>query len=1530
MNAVTEHLSRKFIGAVEDEWQLYSNNSADYTIGSPIGFGASSIVYAAQYRPTDGGALIACALKVLDLDRLPPSALRLLQNETQLMSLSKHPNVLRVRGSWVDGHKLYIAMRLMNAGSVADVMRYAWPAGLEEEVIRCILKQALQGLNYLHINGLIHRDVKAANLLIDDDGTVLLGDLGVAAFLWDHDESPVLPAAKSRAINFDPGSRQSHGHGRAPPVISPVHRPSILGKRKSFVGTPCWMAPEVINGKQYDASADIWSFGITAVELAQGRAPRSRMDPHKVLLMTVTDEPPKLERNTGPHKFSSAFAEVVALCLNKDPSKRPTAAELLQTSFFKNAKKPSYLCSTILRGLPPLTARQERRKQPSIHTHATMDSWDFSSSLPASPTTSVYSRTYRPKSTVPPDSVFEMEDGAGVAGTAGGDEVDGDDAATNGRSVAEAYALHIRARHRSSLSRTLRSSHSRSRSGSSQSLHHSSRHHLDDDQPHTIDSIKEVVIPVSLEDDSDPDGEGIPVMASSPKSAHNLVTLHIPPAPAPSTSPSGSSHSSASVMSSSTTPSGSASGPSTPPASFIGNAKSQPVRLWRKLAGKFEFDSEKEKEEKVPPVAPTVAAAVPAPTPTLKKAFGSVLARTASRSVSFDLLEALEGSLCSLLCSAEIQSQSLLLPAHAPGSIHSHPLTITTDTTPMSSSSEAAAAAAKAPAMDAAQSATNLFELHLKVLADSYLAFFQESVAALLKLHRKAKSVDAFLDDRIDLSTTRVVWNDITDNVEREASTRTAFLENLGTNVIDPLANFKEEQDRIRKRIREDLKDAITAHADFAENVLPRLKRNYLKKCQEAEEYKAAATAPLSPTSPPDNHHHHMPPLSKPHSQGANGTRPVVTAPQPLRPLDRRPSTSAHAHRNRSPSASTSTALQDLAHQGKKQLNQLMTFLDKGGNVRDGGRSDNALRSVRAKREAEEADKEYRKAVHWLETLRIRRVKLLESGFKSVESFVRESSETVKKAIEVYIDNLTAAAATQSHLCEHGRRMVDKIVPQRDSAAIAESIPRMLAAATPKPVYYYNYNVGECKDLIFGVSLVDYATARSLPDGEIPKIVRICIQDIEQRGLDAEGIYRVSGRHAAVQELQHKIERNEAAFQFNPTTDDVYSVSSFLKMYLRELPEPVFKFPLQERIQHTEGFDEHAATNFAVLRSKMRRLPAIHQATLKALVEHLAKVASHAEKNKMDAKNLAIVFGSVIFGEEEIPKGADLLSVQSLKDSLMEDLIMNAHVLFSQTASPPLPSAPLHEAAPAVAYGTAYTKVSNMPPPPAPTSPRRHHKTVSLSSPRSSNDSVRPMPQDFAPRLPPRPTDSIHPSLRAGSHSGSPARQSPSVRVGQWFEDQVRLPAYGSSASSHEGSANASATSVSPTQPTPLDINPSISASSTAPSLNESASQSHPREPSSKRSSLQIPSDAYAQERLGSSQGSGGPSPTLMDIFSPQRPSSAAASARTQETGLSLSSTAAAAAFASSATPSPTSSASSSHQSSPSKRSVGHGRAASD
>jgi serine/threonine-protein kinase OSR1/STK39 len=140
------------ISSVNISHPLLSDNSADYRIGDPIGFGASSIVYNATYTPRPSTKGTPCALKVLDLDSLPPRSLQLLQRETRLMSLSKHPNVLRVRGSWIVGHKLYIALRLMNKGSAADVMRYGWPGGMEEEVCRCILRQALLGLKYVFVH----------------------------------------------------------------------------------------------------------------------------------------------------------------------------------------------------------------------------------------------------------------------------------------------------------------------------------------------------------------------------------------------------------------------------------------------------------------------------------------------------------------------------------------------------------------------------------------------------------------------------------------------------------------------------------------------------------------------------------------------------------------------------------------------------------------------------------------------------------------------------------------------------------------------------------------------------------------------------------------------------------------------------------------------------------------------------------------------------------------------------------------------------------------------------------------------------------------------------------------------------------------------------------------------------------------------------------------------------------------------------------------------------------------------------------
>jgi len=150
------------------------------------------------------------------------------------------------------------------------------------------------------------------------------------------------------------------------------------GLRKTFVGTPCWMAPEVMEQSGYNYKADIWSFGITALELATGHAPFAKYPPLKVLMLTLQNEPPTLDRDQASHKFSRTFKEMIDSCLIKDPSRRPTSEKLLQHPFFKQAKKKSYLVSTILHDIPPLTQITHIKKTPQPRVnHEKGISWDF-------------------------------------------------------------------------------------------------------------------------------------------------------------------------------------------------------------------------------------------------------------------------------------------------------------------------------------------------------------------------------------------------------------------------------------------------------------------------------------------------------------------------------------------------------------------------------------------------------------------------------------------------------------------------------------------------------------------------------------------------------------------------------------------------------------------------------------------------------------------------------------------------------------------------------------------------------------------------------------------------------------------------------------------------------------------------------------------------------------------------------------------------------------------------------------------------
>ncbi|KAI9617242.1 hypothetical protein H4Q26_013108 [Puccinia striiformis f. sp. tritici PST-130] len=355
---------KRILGSVTDQWPMYSNEAQDYLLGSHIGFGGSSVVRLAHFKRRPGEL---CAIKIIDIDRLSLKQIDYLRRETVLMSLAKHPNILRVRGEWIQDSSLCIAMRLMKAGSIADLLRYKFQDGLSEPVIATVLIQAIAGLDYLHANGWIHRDIKAANLLLDHDGTVLLADFGLSidrSLEDDHKESSPLPPTTT--------------------ITTP-----ILKRQTSFVGTALFMAPEVVTRQLYNDKADIVSsFSLFKVNILEklnfplfflltvviwNNRPRNESRkttelnnniPAKILLKTVLDPSPKLERKRegSAYEYSSKFSKFIEKCLDKEAELRPSSRVLLfKEKFFRQARHKSYLVHTILADLPPLELRQERQ-----------------------------------------------------------------------------------------------------------------------------------------------------------------------------------------------------------------------------------------------------------------------------------------------------------------------------------------------------------------------------------------------------------------------------------------------------------------------------------------------------------------------------------------------------------------------------------------------------------------------------------------------------------------------------------------------------------------------------------------------------------------------------------------------------------------------------------------------------------------------------------------------------------------------------------------------------------------------------------------------------------------------------------------------------------------------------------------------------------------------------------------------------------------------------------------------------------------
>ena len=225
------------------------------------------------------------------------------KKEINILSQCNNQYIVHYYGSYIKGHQIWIILEFCDGGSLYELIKIL-PRNLNEEEIASLIYMILKGLLFLHENKKIHRDVKSENILLTHEGIAKLADFGVSTQLMHS-----------------------------------------FSKKITKIGTPFYMSPEVIMQNKYDYKCDIWSLGITSIEMAEGEPPFSKVKGYWVLKKIIT-HPPKGLKNK--EKWSKEFNDFVEKCLIYEPEKRPSAKELLEHPFIIKYNRGNKLIAELI------------------------------------------------------------------------------------------------------------------------------------------------------------------------------------------------------------------------------------------------------------------------------------------------------------------------------------------------------------------------------------------------------------------------------------------------------------------------------------------------------------------------------------------------------------------------------------------------------------------------------------------------------------------------------------------------------------------------------------------------------------------------------------------------------------------------------------------------------------------------------------------------------------------------------------------------------------------------------------------------------------------------------------------------------------------------------------------------------------------------------------------------------------------------------------------------------------------------------